>query len=330
VIYDANVQGPRGRYGNWSFAGNGRDYGMGFQGKDTFVGCMVTDPKRRPMPLDAALQVVTTEVRLTETGNHWEGGRCYSAQEKLSTTLGEDFGSLAVRYKVSHPQWQYKVDELYPWDGTQVWYLSRRRLIGLVALEATADETRAAVHGRIRLGLKRDLEPAPDLGRNAWRFGRLVVKLHGHNFARAEIRPSETTFQETPSRYRSTELTLLDPLSVAAGQKGDVLFRKGTRYWFLVEVFCSDNPPAKAVRLVEQTGLVGFRFLDGDREVAVLLNRGDRAIETDLPFADAATTVSIYEDHSGKGRLLAAGSRRIRLEPYRHVVVVAKRTDPSP
>jgi hypothetical protein len=338
VIYDANIQGPRGRYGNWSFAGNGRNYGMGFQGKDTFVGCTLTDPDRRPMPLDAALQVVTAEVRLSHTGNHWEGGRCCSALEKLTTTLGEDFGSLAVRYQVSRPQWHYQYDELLPWEGTQVWYLSRSRLIGLVALEATADETRAAVHGRIRLGLKRELEPA---GNDAWRYGRLVVKLHGHNYARVVARPSETTFLDAPSRYRSTEITLLDPLSVAAGEQGQVLFKKGTRYWFLVEIFPSDGPPAREVRRIGEGPLAGFHFLDADREVAILHNPTGEAVETDLPVGNAGqaetksgvagakrsvpqqpTRSMIYEDQSGKGR---PGPRRLRLEPGRHVVVVASR-----
>ena len=112
VIHDTNVDGPRGRYATWSFAGNGRNYDVGYQGKDTFAGCMITDPARRPLPFDSALQVATIEVRLDMTGNHWNGARCCSAREKLTTTLGPDFGSLAVRYTVSKPNWHHKSDEL--------------------------------------------------------------------------------------------------------------------------------------------------------------------------------------------------------------------------
>ena len=322
VFFDANVQGPRGRFGNWSFAGNGRNYGVGFQGKDTFVGCMLTDPQRRPLPLDAALQVVTTEVRLEHTGNHWESGRCVSARERLSTTLGDDFGSLAVRYTVSRPQWHYKYDELLPWEGTQTWYLSRRRLIGLVALEATADETRAAVHGRVRLGLKRQLEPVAGTGDREWRYGGLTIRLHGHNYARVVAKPSETTMLDEPSSYRSTELTLLDPLSVAAGEQDQVRFPKGTRYWFLVEVFPTEGRPAEAVHRIGQEPLAGLQFLDGDREVAILHNPTDAAITTDLPLADAGDKRLVYDD-SGKGRPGTPGPRQVRLEPHRQLVVVA-------
>ncbi|MCR4415784.1 MAG: hypothetical protein NUV77_25500, partial [Thermoguttaceae bacterium] len=240
VFYDQNIEGPRGRYGAWSFAGNGRNYGVGFQGKDTFVGAMITrPPKRRELPLDAALQVVTTEVRLNHTDDHWTGGRCHSAQERLSTALGPDFGSLAVRYTVSRPQWHYRYDELLPWQGTQTWYLSKSRLVGLVSLEATADETKAAVHGRIRLGMKRALEP---IDPKTWRYGRLVVRIHEHNYAGIVVKPSETTFQDPPDVRRSTEITLLDPQSVASGERGTVRFPKGTHYWFLVGPHLDEEP----------------------------------------------------------------------------------------
>ena len=127
----------------------------------------------------------------------------------------------------------------------------------------------------------------------------------------------------------------MDPLSVAAGEQGQVLFKKGTRYWFLVEIFPSDGPPAREVRRIGEGPLAGFRFLDADREVAILHNPTDQTAEADLPLTDAAgvagakrsmpqqpTRSMIYEDQSGKGR---PGPRRLRLEPGRHVVVVASR-----
>lgn len=316
VIYDTNIDGPRGRYGAWSFAGNGRNYGVGYQGKDTFVGCMLTDPPRRPMPLDSALQVVTTEVRIARDGNHWTGARSCSALEKLTTSLGPDFGSLAVRYTVSKPNWHHKNDDLLPWDGTQQWYLSRQRLVGLVALEATADETRAGVWGRVRLGLSRAIEPC---GLNNWRYGRLHVTLHAHNYARVETRPSETFFLDKPEKYKSTEITLLDPLSTAAGARPTVPYAKGTRYWFLVEIRPEDSRPAEAVERIEQDGLFGFRFREPGRSVLLWHNPGARRIEIAVPtgFAGAA----IYDQHESQGRPLSGG--RVRIEPGRHVLLVA-------
>jgi hypothetical protein len=317
VMHDTNIDGPRGRYGTWSFAGNGRNYGVGYQGKDTFVGCMITDPPRRPMPLDSALQIVTAEVRLTRDGNHWTGARSCSALEKLSTSLGPDFASLAVRYTVSKPNWHHKNDDLIPWDGMQQWYLSRRRLVGLVALEATADETRAGVYGRVRLGMSRAIEPR---GEGNWRYGRMHVTIHAHNYARVETHPSETFYLDKPEKYKSTEITLVDPLSSLPGAKPAVRYAKGTRYWFLVEIRPEDSPAAEDVERVEQDGLFGFRFQEAGRRVLVLHNPGDRAVQTALPtgFASAAA----YDRHEPSGRRLSPGP--LRIEPQRHVLLVTE------
>jgi hypothetical protein len=322
VMFDENVQGPRGRYGTWSFGANGRNYGVGYQGKDTFVGCMVTDPEARPMPLDAALQVVTTEVRLNHTDNHWRGGRCHSALEKLTTAVGPDFGSLAVRYTVSKPNWHHERDELLPWTGTQQWYLSERRLVGLVALEATADETRAAVHGRIRLGMKREIERLTD---EDWRYGRLRIKLHAHNYAAVTSQPSETFFLDKPDRYRSTEITLKDPLSVAAGEKGEVTFPKGTRYWFLVEVFREGVDPAEEVVRIEEGPIVSFRFREPGRNVAVLHNPTDARADAPLPLAvDTPAAMTIYRAAGAQTKPIPADGPTVSLKPHEHVVVVSR------
>ena len=323
VFFDPDVEGPRGRFGTWSFAGNGRDFGVGHQGKDTFVGCMITDPPRRPLPLDSALLLVTAEVRLNHTDNHWHGGLCHSARERLGTTLGPDFGSLAVRYTVSKPNWANKEDVLFPWQGTQQWYLSKSRLVGLVALECTADETRAAVHGRIRLGLKRRIAKQ---GEDCWRYGKLVVKIHEHDYARIALRPSEVFYLDKPEKYRGTEITLIDPLSLAAGQQGEVLFKKGTRYRFLVEVFPEGSKPAERMARIEQGPIEGFQFRQPDREVVALHNPTDKPAEVNLPLdVPAGATITLYQDNQGKGRKVAGRAISARLEPHKHLVaIVAK------
>lgn len=328
VRFDANIQGPRGRYGPWSFAGNGRNYGTGYQGKDTFVGAMITRPaQRRQSPLDAALQVVTTEVRLNHTGNHWTGGRCHSAQERLSTSVGPDFGSLAVVYTVSRPHWHYRGDELLPWQGVQTWYLGRWRLLGLVSLEATADETRAAVHGRIRLGLRRTAEAVQP---GMWRYGRMLVQVHRHNYAQILLRPSETFYLDPPEVRNSTEITLIDPLSVAAGQRGSVRFPKGSRYWFLMEARPDDAPAATDVRLIEEPNVVGFCFEEPGRRVAVLHNPTPQPVEARLPTEFASgNSVFQYQGHDGRGEALAPGQKTVPLPPYSHVVLVRSLQSPK-
>ena len=320
TIFDTNIQGPRGRYGPWSFAANGRDYGVGYQGKDTFVGCMIADAERRPLPLDAALQVVTTEVRLNHTDNHWKGGRCHSAREKLTTTLGPDFGSLAVRYTVSKPNWQNERDLLLPWQGTQQWCLSKSRLIGLVALEATADEKRAAVHGRIRLGMKREIQ---QIDEDNWHYGKLRIKIHDHNYAKITSRPSETFYLDKPEKYRSTEITLIDPQSVKAGEQGDVAFPEGTRFHFLIEVYAEGVEAAETVTRITEGPLSGFRFHEPGRQVVLLHNASDKPADVNMPLNPGGQTgITVYEDNEGKGRPLDGDKLQTRLAPNRHLLVI--------
>ena len=327
TFHDANIDGPRGRYDTWSFAGNGRNYGVGYQGKDTFVGCMVTDPAGRPLPLDAALQVVTIEVRLKKTENHWNGGRCCSALEKLSTTLGPDFGSLAVRYTVSRPNWHHKNDELLPWEGVQTWYISKTRLVGLLSLEATADETRAGVYGRVRLGLSRTIESD---GPQTWKYGRLRIKLHEHNFARVETRPSETFFLDKPENYHSAEITLLDPRSAEAGEKASVSYPKGTRYTFLVEAFPEGTSPAEHVQRIEEGTVTGFSFHESGRQVVVLHNPTDTLASCRLPLPAGVGEVTLYADSSGKGSEQSPPPASVALAAHQHLVAVVSTNERKP
>jgi hypothetical protein len=90
-------------------------------------------------------------------------------------------------------------------------------------------------------------------------------------------------------------------------------------------------------------GVYSAVLVFGAPRLAVLHNPTDRAVETDLPLAEAGSRLTIYEDRSEGGwgkakRALEAGdpgaslrsapatqSRRVRLEPDRHLVVVATR-----
>ena len=321
VFLDANIQGPRGRFGPWSFAGNGRNFGEDPRGKDTFVGCMLTDESRRPLPLDAAVQLVTTEVLLlAEDKSH--GAACYqSHQERLSTTLGPEFGSLAAGYRLSHSD-QDEHPILLPWRGVQAWYLSRTRLVGLVSLEAMVDDRQAAIHGRIRLGLDR---PLREQGHNTWQYGGLIVTIHDHNYATIESRPSPTCVQDKPKGYRSTEITLLDPRSRAAGHTGSVVYPQGTRYHFLVEVHANSSSPAQGVRRVEDGRCVGFRFDEPGRRVLLLHNPTDQVTNFKIPQDDFGSPKKtlLYRPGNDSGQPLDAAT--LPLAPQSHVVLVVDR-----
>ncbi|MBI5385721.1 MAG: hypothetical protein HZA90_13665 [Verrucomicrobia bacterium] len=102
IFYDRDVQGPRGRFGHWSFAGTTRDHGQGAQGKDTFVGAILTSKEEKQFPLDAALQVVTSQFRLQPDGQRWRACRYLSANEENAVTVAKDFAALTTRYRIQN------------------------------------------------------------------------------------------------------------------------------------------------------------------------------------------------------------------------------------
>ena len=156
----------------------------------------------------------------------------------------------------------------------------------------------------------------------AWKYCRLRVKVHAHNYAQVVAKPSETFYLDKPDKYRSTEITLLDPLSVKAGQKGNVQFPKGTRYWFLVEVFPDDSRPADDVTRIEQGPVVGFTLREPERSVAVLHNPTDQAAQAAPSGLSASGKAVLYDDVAGKGKPLDRLPAQIRVPAQRHVVVV--------
>ena len=128
-------------------------------------------------------------------------------------------------------------------------------------------------------------------------------------------------FLDKPDKYRSTEITLLDPLSVKAGQKGNVKFPAGTRYWFLVEIYPDGSRPAEEVQRIEDGRVVGFSLRESDRWVLLLHNPSDTAATATVSWPAEHGKALRYDDTTGKGQPFDR-SPQITLPPQQHVVVV--------
>jgi hypothetical protein len=111
-------------------------------------------------------------------------------------------------------------------------------------------------------------------------------------------------------------------LSAAAGAKNDLHYAKGTRYWFLVEVFPENSEPAQQIAPVAQGSAVGFTFRESGRFVAVLHNPTGAATACPLSLPASTTSLTFYEDNSGKGRVVAQRPASVDLAPQRHLLVV--------
>ncbi|MBI5394513.1 MAG: hypothetical protein HZA91_04370 [Verrucomicrobia bacterium] len=324
IRYDRDVQGPRGRFGPWSFAGTTRDHGKGAQGKDTFVGAMLTSKEDKQFPLDAALQVVTSQFRLQPDGQRWRACRYHSANEETAVTVAKDFAALTTRYRIQTVAWSGK-STLTNWEGQQEWLMTPKRIIGTLAIRPLTDEKAYSVHGRVRLGLKKDLERKDS---TTFQYGGLRVRLHEHNYADVITEPSETFYTDPPENFRSTEIVLRDAHSVKSGGKEQKTCAAGTEQFFTVEVSPADNATAALVKRHDLPGgLRALEIIADGQWLMVVHNPQKTSMIADLP----APNLTEVRCHPAKGApsaptILKARDERVRCHvPARsHVVLAAK------
>ncbi|MFW6171091.1 MAG: hypothetical protein ACODAD_11420 [Planctomycetota bacterium] len=288
LIHDENIQGPRGRFGRWSFAGTTRRAGNGYQGRDTFVGGMVVDEPTRRYPLNAALQVVTNQYRLEppqpnrETANRWRECRYLSQAERSAVAIGEDFATLTTRYRIQNVAWGGE-STLTEWVGTQQWILTPHRLVGMLDIEPLSTQQAYSIHGRIRFGLNKQIRRESD---TRFQYGDLRCRLHEHNYADVITEKSETFYLDAPERFRSEEIVLRDHKSIETGERELLTYAAGTRQFFTVEVFPKWSKAARGVRPMDMPeGLRGLELRTADQSLLLVHNTTDASVSFEAPTA---------------------------------------------
>lgn len=328
LIYDRNIEGPRGRFGRWSFAGTARRFGEGQQGKDTFVGGMVVDEPTRRYPLNAALQVVTNQSRLEPRKpyegncNRWRECRYLSQDERNAVTIAEGFAALTTRYRIQNVAWGGK-STLTDWAGNQQWILTPQRLVGVLEIEPLSDQEAYSIHGRIRFGLEKEIERKDAA---SFQYGALVCRLHEHNYADVITEKSETFYIDKPEKFRSMEIVLRDKAGIETGEQKPLTYAKGTRQFFTVEVLPEWCTPAESVRrIATPEGLRGLEMCADGRWLLLVHNATDdaRVLETGLAWAEGALSLHTSGSHTHAAMPFSAtgGSVRLEIPAHSHIVL---------
>jgi len=328
LIYDRNIEGPRGRFGRWSFAGATRFFGKGCQGKDTFVGAMVVDEPTRRYPLNAALQVVTSQYRLQPRkpyeGNcrRWRECRYLSQDERNAVTIGKDFAALTTRYRIQNVAWGGK-STLTDWAGNQQWILTPHRLVGVLEIEPLSDQQAYSIHGRIRFGIKKKIERKGD---DFFKYGALLCRLHEHNYADVITEKSETFYIDKPEKFRSTEIVLRDKASIETGEQKSLTYAKGTRQFFTVEVMPYWSTLAESVRrIATPEGLRGVEVRADGRWLLLVHNPTDGrlAFKAALPWTRGTLLLHASGNHKPAPKPFAAANGKVEIEipPHAHIVL---------
>lgn len=327
IIFDENVQAPRARFGPFSFAMNGRDFGPGQLGKDSFIGCMYS-PVGLPEGEVGSLMIATSEFRLRPEGIHWRNARYVSGAEEFSHIIGGDeFASLAVRYRITDPAWGGNSRTL-PWEGTQQWFASQNRLVGLLHITALEDEEAAGIWGRLRFGRAvgdNEIERSAEMA-DTFKYGPLLTRIHAHNYAAIDTAPSEIFYLDEPEQFRGRQLLLKDAAS-ATPEEPDrrTIYPAGTDYWFLCEVLPYRSELASAVEPIHEGEVRGLRFSEGATTWIVLHNLADAVRQWSGAVPDGSEVTLFVGGEEGAGQSLGiqGGAVTLDLDPGEHAVLRA-------
>lgn len=193
VEIDPNIDGPRGRFGNFYFAGT-----VGGGARDTFAGCMTTDPSRAA-PLYGALMAANIEAEEGGSGKRFR--HCYyisGPDDITATKVVGDVGVLGARYTLRKPYINSVFDREVPptdWQGTQVWLFTRHGLVGLVEIEALKAMSIMALRGELRFGPK---EPLERVDKGVYQCGGLLCRVLDHNFDSMKVNPARGVYVFDP------------------------------------------------------------------------------------------------------------------------------------
>lgn len=276
IVFDRNIDGPRGRFGNFAFVGTGRNLHNDSRGKSTYAGAMVFAKD----DLSAALNLAGTEVT-PKPGDTSRALYNLAQDEYNATTVTRDFATLSTSHRLS--RYRGKPES---WQGRQLWLFTPTRMVGWVQVESLADQTAAGVAGALELvAAPTARQGIESLGQDGFKNGRLVVHIKSHDYA-------AITADSAPAKF--TRIRLVD---TAPGQDAPALrpFPKGTTRFYLAELRAEDASPAEDVHLLELArGLAGFVVKEKGRTYCVVFNSSDQTQVWRMPATQ--TPARLYRD----------------------------------
>jgi hypothetical protein len=346
VVFDRNIEGPRGRFDTWSFSGSAREYGSDPRGRSTFSGCMVLDysktdeANRSTWPLNAALQDAQVEVRRTPSSEakpryiHTYSKDYYSLSknDRNGFTVGRTCAALGTVFDLS----SYRAPEVSDWQGCQAWIYTPQRIVGLLRIEARKDThaygvyaTLKLVSGRAWWGARKEIEQQGD----RFAYGKLNTVFHERSFEGGFLTSYEDTY--SGDAKKTGRISLLEKTAHDNKEEQLNAYPAGFSRYALVEFFPEGQASAAARRVVSIEGVQAFSVEEPDgRHFVVYHNTTDRELAVDVVVGESGAVLhkngqeyrpdwlenQQESPESYRGRL-GAGPHSIGIPPYGVVLV---------
>jgi len=275
TVYDANIEGPRARYGNFSYAVIGRKITEPV-GLQTYAGCMTIDnfDPKHPLPLNAAASGIFAGPKL-KLENHFSSVNNLAINGNNTVLLGHDCAGLTTSYDLAGqtiaPRTGPPGTIPSSWKGNQQWVLLPDRIIGLITT-LPGKEKACEVTGRVKLvyggvGIMYPKE-IKTINETNYSFGTLKVKIHSHNYGKVDIEENTPTLRE--GRNVATDIRLRDTDSL---QQGNSALRDYTEpLSFVVEISEITAPDTTKIEKIETADLRGLKVHSGGRQFVTLMN----------------------------------------------------------
>jgi hypothetical protein len=183
-----------------------------------------------------------------------------------------------------------------PWQVTQVWHGSAAGMVGLIAIQATAEVQAAAVVGRIGLGPG----PVQPLGQSTWACGPLRVCL---------LEPLGHASVGPVLRFVDTEKSAWPGLILRQDLAGPVA--TGTRFVYAVWVGPAQSAPPTSLDILPHDNGWVAHWADG-ATVATLFNPDTTPTTLDLVWPSSAPHA--WTTDAGREVPLTGALGRIQVE----------------
>ena len=162
-----------------------------------------------------------------------------------------------------------------PWQGTQVWLLTKHGLVGLLEVEATEVLTVAHLGAEVRLGPGLPVEQTEN---GSYRVGRLAIRILDTNFDEVTAGPARPPYAQSESKHEAILLR-------TAGD--DCTAVPGEPVYCVVLAAPEDAAEIRDFKRLDANGLWAFQVSIEGRSVVVSFNPVNKVVRMERSWEGA-------------------------------------------
>ena len=289
TVIDRNIQGPRGRYGRFSYAITSRVPSENEPGKITLAGAMITSKETNKYPLEVALMGAMPKV-LTQIGEKSEWAWLTLADKK-SVIMGRGYSAVSSEYNMLTAAGSFKGKEV-PWIGCQEWICIGNRMVGLLEIAPKGTQNAIDVSTNFLLGTGGTAGGPAQLMKNinpsTYQYGEMIVKVLGTSFK------THSAIETKVKLKKAYEIVFRDSMAESTTSKR---FNSDFSHYCLVEIKPEwSNGELQAKRLSLVNGVDGLEVRYQNSVWTLYHNRSKETLKIDLPKTKKGQTTTLHTE----------------------------------